>query len=138
MSESVSLRDATVQDIQLELLRRTSFNALDGEKVCASLLRHRHLWLAALLDRPGVPNYTEPGFLLTSGLIKPRDLSDNLWNADTLFILTRTRAQAQELMRIIQDEDWGGEVQVYERQGEIDRALGTGRQEYGLLSVWWD
>jgi hypothetical protein len=38
MVESISLRDASVQDIQLELLRRTSFNALDGEKVHASLL----------------------------------------------------------------------------------------------------
>jgi hypothetical protein len=97
MTGSVSLRDASVQDIQLELLPRTSFNALDGEKVCASLLQHRHLWLAALLDRPGVPNYAEPGLLLTAGLIKLRDLPDNLWNADTLFVLTRTRAQAREL-----------------------------------------
>jgi hypothetical protein len=37
------LRDATVQKIQLELIRRTSFNALEGEKVFASLLRHRDL-----------------------------------------------------------------------------------------------
>jgi hypothetical protein len=64
---------------------------LNGEVVYASLLKHRHLWLAALLDRPGVPNYTEPGFFLTAGLIKLRDLPDNFWNADTLFILTRTR-----------------------------------------------
>ena len=56
----------------------------------------------------------------------------------TLFVLTRTRAQARELARIIQDEDWGGEVQVYEDQEQIDRALGTGWQEYGLLSVWWE
>ena len=33
MNESVPLRDASVQDIQLELLRRTRFNALDGERV---------------------------------------------------------------------------------------------------------
>jgi hypothetical protein len=50
MNESQSLRDASVQDIQLELLRRTRFNALDGEQVVASLLKHRDLWLAALLD----------------------------------------------------------------------------------------
>jgi hypothetical protein len=67
MNETLSLRDASVQDIQLELLRRTRFNALDGEKVCASLLRHRHLWRAALLDRPGVANYAEPGLLLMGG-----------------------------------------------------------------------
>jgi hypothetical protein len=138
MNESLLLRDATVQDIQLELLRRTRFNALDGEKVCASLLQHRHLWRAALLDRPGVPNYAEPAHLLTAGLIKLRDLPDNFWNADTLFLLTPTREAAKQLAQIAEAEDWGGEVHVFENQAETDRALGTGRQEYGLLSVWWD
>ena len=85
------LRNATVQEIQLELIRRTSFNALDGEKVYASLLRNRGLWLACLLDRPGLPDYQTPRQLLTSGLIKLRDLADNFWNADHLFILTETR-----------------------------------------------
>jgi hypothetical protein len=138
MTESLLLRDATVQDIQLELLRRSRFNALDGERVVASLLKHRHLWLAALLDRPGVPNYAEQPLLLTAGLIKLRDLPDNIWNADTLFILTRTRAQARELARIAEEEDWAGGIELYEDQREVDHALGTGRREYGLLSVWWD
>jgi hypothetical protein len=138
MNQPVSLRDASIQDIQLELLRRTTFNALDGERVAASLLAHRDLWLAALLDRPGVPNYAEPSLLLTSGLIKLRDLPDNYWNADTLYILTRTRELARRLTRIAEEEDWGGEVRVFEGQQEIDRALGTGREEHGLLSVWWD
>jgi hypothetical protein len=138
MNESPLLRDASVQDIQLELLRWTRFNALDGERVCASLLQHRHLWRAALLDRPGVPNYAQPGHLLTAGLIKLRDLPDNLWNADTLLLLTPTRREAEQLAQLAEEEDWGGEVHVYKDQAETDRALGTGRQEYGLLSVWWD
>jgi hypothetical protein len=106
------LRDASVQEIQLELLRRTRFNALDGERVVASLLKHRHLWRAILLDRPGVPNFTKPGWLLTAGLIKLRDLPDNLWNADTLFLLTPTHRDAEELARIADEENWGGEIQV--------------------------
>jgi hypothetical protein len=138
MNKAVFLHDASIQDIQLELLRRTSFNALDGEKVYTSLQKHRHLWMAALLDRPGVPDYTKPNLLLISGLIKLRDLPDNIWNADTLFILTRTRALAEELAHIAEEENWAGEVRVYEDQKEIDLALGTGRQEYGLLSIWWD
>jgi hypothetical protein len=138
MNQPVSLRDASVQDIQLELLRRTKFNALGGERLVASLLQHRDLWLAALLDRPGVPNYAGPGLLLTAGLIKLRDLPDTYWNADTLFVLTRTHEQARQLARIAEEEDWGGEVRVFDDQQEIDRALGTGRQEYGLMSVWWD
>jgi hypothetical protein len=138
MNQSLFLQNASVQDIQLELLRRTKFNALDGERVVASLLRHRGLWLAALLDRPGVANYAKPSFLLMSGLIKLRDLPDNYWNADTLFILTQTQEQACRLAEVAEEEDWAGEVQVFEHQEEIDRALGTGRQEYGLMSVWWD
>lgn len=138
MNESLRLRDASVQEIQLELLRRTQFNALDGERVCSSLLKHRRLWLGVLLDRPGLQNYAKPSHLLMSGLIKLRDLDQNIWNADTLFILTPTRAEARELEAIIQEEDWGGEVHVHEEQDEIDRALGTGREEYGLVTVWWD
>jgi hypothetical protein len=137
MTDSDLLREASVQEIQLELLRRTRFNALDGERVCASLLRHRHLWLAALLDGPGVRNYAAPGEPALSGLIKLRDLPENFWNTDTLFILTPAVRQARELARIIEEEDWAGEVQVYENQEQIGRALGTSR-EYGLVSVWWD
>ena len=45
-------------------------------------------------------------------LIKLRDLDDNIWNADTLFILTGKRAHADQLARIIEKEDWGVEVWV--------------------------
>jgi hypothetical protein len=138
MNGSISLRDATVQDIQLELLRRAKWNALDGQRVIRSLLEHRELWLAVLLDRPGVANYAKPTLLLMGGLIKLRDLPDNFWNADTLFILTQTHVHARRLAQIIEEEDWGGEVRVVENQEEIDSALGTGRDDYGLLSVWWD
>ncbi len=138
MGDAIRLRDATVQDIQLELLRRTTFNSLDGVRVRDSLLKHRHLWHAVLLDRSGVPNYADPGRLLTAGLIKLRDLPDNLWNADTLSVLTPTRSAAEQLMAVAEAEDWGGEATVHADQEDTDRALGTGRQEYGLLSVWWD
>src|SRR5688572_27416310 len=138
MPDPLRLRDATVQEIQLELLRRTSFNALDGEKVYASLLRDRHLWLAALLDRQGLANYREPGHLLMCGLIKLRDLQDNLWNTDTLFILTPGLQQARELERIAEEEGWAAEVRVFENQDEIGRALGTSEDRFGLLSFWWD
>jgi len=137
MSELL-LRNATVQEIQLELIRRTSFNAMDGEKVYASLVRHRQLWQACLLDRPGVADYQTPRLLFGLGLIKLRDLGQNYWNADQLFILTATREQARQMKAIIEEEDWAGEVWLTEDQEEIDRALGTGRQEYGLVNVWWD
>jgi hypothetical protein len=90
------------------------------------------------VDRQGVANYAEPSRLLIRGLIKLRDLDDNLWNADTLFVLTPTRQDAERLAQIAEEEDWGGEVYVYKDQAQMDAALGTGRQEYGLLPIWWD
>jgi hypothetical protein len=99
MAPATPLRDATVQDIQLELIRRSGFNDFDGEQVCALLARHRALWAAVLFDRPGVPNYREPTRLLAGGLIKLRDLPDNIWNVDTLFVLTPTKA-ARELAAV--------------------------------------
>jgi hypothetical protein len=60
------------------------------------------------------------------------------WNADTLCVFTETHAQAHELGRIAEEDEWAGDVYVYEDQDEIDGALGTGRDEYGILKVWWD
>ena len=138
MNDSLLLRQATVQEIQLELIRRTRFNAFDGERIYASLMKHRSYWQAVLLDRPGLANYQKPRHLHMMGLIKLRDLDGNVWNADKLFILTAKRKQAVQLARIIEEEDWGGEKPiVYDNQEEIDSALGGG-EEYGLLSIWWD
>jgi hypothetical protein len=139
MNDTVLLRNATAQEIQLELIRRTRLNAFDGERIYASLLNHRELWQATLLDRPGLANYRQPGQLLMCGLIKLRDLDGNIWTADKLFILTAKREQAEEMARIIEEEDWGGEQPtVYDDQDEIDNALGMGGEECGLVSIWWD
>jgi hypothetical protein len=138
MNTEQLLRDATVQDIQLELLRRTQHNLLDGEKVVATLLKHRDLWVAALLDRPGFTNRREPGQLLAMSLIKLRDLPHNDWNADTLFLLSDGNEKAIRLASVIEQSDWCGEVSVHNDREEIDRALGVGGVNYGLVSVWWD
>ena|SRR5438093_4497279 len=134
---AASLRDASVQEIQLELIRRTRFNTFDGEAVVAKLLQYRALWLAVLLDRPGVPDRHEWG-LPTAGLIKLRDLPQNVWNADTLFVLTDGHEKARQFVRAFEAEEWGGMVQVYDDTEMIDRALGTGRKDYGVVTVWWD
>jgi hypothetical protein len=137
MGHPVSLRTASIQDIHLELMRRSSFNAFDGERVYQRLLKHRELWRAVLLDRSGTANYSKPGTLLLGGLIKLRDLRHNIWNADTLFVLTVSPAAAHQLARVIADEDWGGDARVHEDREDIAAALGTGG-EHGLLSVWWN
>jgi hypothetical protein len=79
-----------------------------------------------------------PRHLLTGGLIKLRDLDDNIWNADTLFILTHTAEQARGLARVFEESMPGAMLRVHEDAKETDMALGMGRQQYGLLTVWWD
>jgi hypothetical protein len=132
---TISLLDATVQEIQLELIRRTRFNAFDGERVVGSLLAHRTLWEAVLMDRFCFSN---PGRLPSAGLIKLRDLADNLWNVDTLYILAPNRDCASRLAHLAETEDWGGMVQVHADQRDVDSALGGAEDDQAVVSIWWD
>ncbi|MBS1251940.1 MAG: hypothetical protein MAG451_00974 [Anaerolineales bacterium] len=50
-NQDLALADATVQEIQLELIRRARPGAFAGEKVVASLQTHRDLWEAVMIDR---------------------------------------------------------------------------------------
>jgi hypothetical protein len=129
------LNEATPQEIQLELIRRSGWNDLNGERVVASLLVHRELWQAVLIDRLSL---SRPGRPPASGLIKLRDLPDGFWNADTLYILTPDATCATMLATIAEDEDWGGMVQVHTDQQMIDAALGSGRSTQAVVSIWWD
>lgn len=139
MNESLLLRSATVQEIQLELIRRTRFNQLDGEEIYGSLMAHRDLWQAVLLDRVGLPDKKDLRLLFAFGLIKLRDLPGNQWNADSLFVLTKDHDQARQWPRIAEQEAWeADDVHVYEDQQEIDRALGIYTMNNGLVEFWWD
>jgi hypothetical protein len=138
LDDSVSLQEASVQEIQLELIRRTKFNDMDGEQVARVLLKHQDLWSAAILDRQP---YWSKDFrqLPSSWLIKMRDMPHDIWNADTLFLVTESVQKARRLAEIATGEEhWGGEVVVHEDQEETNRALGAGRHSYAIVTVWWD
>lgn len=132
---SVPLTEATVQEIQLELIRRAEHEALRGEQLAEALMAHRGLWDAALLDHLGL---SEPGPLPGAGLIKLRDLPYDFWNVDTLYILCPDAASAHKLARIAEAEDWGGMVQVHDDPEEVARALGSSRGSPAIVTVWWD
>jgi len=100
--------------------------------------RHRSLWRAVLMDRLGYVSERE-GRQIVSDLIKLRDLSDNCWNVDDMYILTDTLDQAQELQRIQEEEQWlAGNVTVIENQQELSRALGSFPASGFIISFWWD
>jgi len=121
---SKPLKDATVQDIQLELIRRSSFNSFDGERI-----------IKALVDRIHI---SRPGKLPLSGLIKLRDLDDNLWNADTLYILTPDRNCAHKLVTVAKEDRWGGEEHIFDDPEEVDMALGGAERGQAVVRFWWD
>ena len=127
------LTEATVQEIQLELIRRTQFNAFYGARVVSDLLAHKHLWEAVIMDSF---RYSSPGALPSSGLIKLRDLPHNLWNVDTIYILTSDAASAWKLAEIA--EEWAGMVQVFDDPGSVHTALGNSYSKQAVVSVWWD
>src|SRR5688572_5813879 len=104
--DTLLLKDADIQEIQLELMRRRSFNAFDGPKVVASLQRHRDLWLAAYMDRFGLCSKDHPDWIPAFSLIKLRDLPHDWWNVDTLCLLTKTIDGARQLAKIAEAEDW--------------------------------
>jgi hypothetical protein len=129
------LTEATVQEIQLELIRRTQFNAFDGERVVAALMTHRDLWESVLMDRFCFSN---PGRLPSAGLIKLRDLADNYWNVDTLYLLCPDAASARQLGEMAEMEGWGEMVQVHDDDQEVQSALGGTGRPHAIVSIWWD
>ena len=111
-----------IQQLQLRLIERTNYNAMDGETVAADLRKHRDWWRACLLTRDH-----------PSELICLRDLEDDSWNADTLYILSSgaNDAALEELANnwVSDEMHWLSEDQAKSRMGG-----GSGR----ILVLWWD
>ena len=132
---ATALREASIQDIQLELIRRRSFHAFDGERIVDCLRRNRELWEAVLMDRVAI---SQPGSLPTLGLMKLRGLSSEEWNVDTLYILTRSKEDAKQLAEVLNRRQWGGLVDVHADLEEVDNALGGSKPGQAIVSIWWD
>ncbi len=109
----VPLNLLTMQDLQLEIIRRTSFNGFKGELIHAELLKYRNLWRAVILSEQG------------DGLVRLRDLWDNHWNADTLFINANSVEDANELAEIGRME-WNADEAV------------VGKSTRVSVWLWWD
>ena len=111
------IADASIQQTQLELIRRRRFNEFDGPKVAESLLRNRDLWLAAYMDRFGAPHEECIEWFPAFSLIKLRDLVRDQWNVDSLVVLTESVDQARQLLEAAKTDDWrANELMVQENR----------------------
>ena len=134
-SMSKPLGEASVQEIQLELIRRRHFHSFDGQRIVDCLLQNRDLWQAVIMDRLAI---SHPGSLPTLGLMKLRDLPKDEWNVDTLYILTRSKSDAEKLGEILSLRKWGGMVDVYTDDEAVDNALGGAEPGQAVVSIWWE
>ena len=123
------LGEATVQEIHLELIRRSQHNLFDGEDVLEDLLGQRDLWKAVLFDRPGLD-------VGASGLIKLRDMHADFYNVDTLYILAVSETASRWLAEF--GEVWFANwVEVLDEEA-TQHALGSSYENGRLVTMWWD
>src|SRR6266536_367723 len=117
-----TLITATVQELQLELFRRSVAADSDVEECIRLLLESQHLWRGLIIDRLGV---NEGGhWLQPSSFIKLRNIHQNYWNADTLFVLCLNRDAAEELKNRFPLDRFAVMIDVKNDPEEVDDALG--------------
>ena len=125
----------TIQDIHLELMRRTSFNEFDGKAVVSTLLENGELWDAVMMDRPAIRLRRDKPTGSFISLIKLRDIPDDYWNVDTVYVLT-TKDKADRIRELF---DRLSADEVYVIQGErLKKAMGSMKPESCVVAAWWD
>ncbi len=117
----------TIQDLQLELMRRASFNSFDGDHVADSLLDNRDLWRGAIFDRAAyftLGAYNDGRKCDPIDNIRLRDIGDGYWNADTLYLTPAEDEGALEALA----RTWHADEIDWQDFPNAGRAL----------RVWWD
>lgn len=113
-----------IQEIQLRLMELSSFNSFDGERAANLLRENRHLWKAVIFDR--------------MNLIKLRDLSEDYWNVDTMYITPTTGKKDKRLYTMINGL---GPDEIHWIDGDH---AGDQLGQWGLsaanvyIRAWWD
>jgi hypothetical protein len=121
-----SKKISKAQKFQLDVIARTNFNFCEGRKVAELLKENRRMWRAALMPL---------------SLISLRDLEENSWHADTLFLYAEEGWQhsLEELVREQFNADevhWIGGSSASDYLGVSDPELK--KKSNVVLSVWWD
>lgn len=112
-----------MNDIQrkvLELIKLTFINNFDGEVIGDWLEKNEGQYVAFWLARDINP------------LIILRDLPENIYNADRLYISTTSQAKAKKIKSIARREWKCDECDI----GKCDTTRGRGMLY--LIDLWWD
>ena len=114
-----------IQAIQFKLMERSSFNSFDGPRVVRDLRNHRRLWCGVVMDRDD------------GSLLKLRDIGDNYWNVDTVYVLS-SGADDVALARLAQH--WSADARAWVAGSAAQKLLGEAGpgSHPRILEVWWD
>ena len=155
MSTKTKKKLSKPQEIQVELMRISTFNDFDGDFVADSLLEHRDLWLGFILDREAYSAEWQRRKIVEEGIsgrlpvcpidtIRLRDIAAGYWNVDALFVLPAP-GREDELLALAQtwraDEvDWCDPTDasfVSYNSPKIGESF-VGAKVEKMLRVWWD
>ena len=107
------------QQLQFELMKKASFNNFDADKVIKDLKANTHLWDAALMDQPD--------------LKKLRDLPSDIWNVNTLYILTAMKSE--QLYKLA--SAWNPSTIRWIEGEQAANRLGAYISGDYILCLWW-
>jgi len=130
----------TIQELQFELMKQSTLNEFDGEEVVKSLQEHEDLWRGVIMDRAsycfhGRLGDQEDGEKID--LIKLRDIQDNCWNVDTVYLLPQ-EGKEDEIYKLA--KKWGANEVDWIGGQEAGSLLGSSgmKNKKQILRVWWD
>lgn len=136
-----SPREATPLELQLELMRRTRFNAFRGPRIYDDLLARRDLWRAAIFGRDDVVFIERNGervhaapFWNTLNLLPDEDVEG--YNADQLWVLTPSADAGRALLDLARQR-WRCDERRMWNRANSRRVAGCEGDER-VVSLWWD
>lgn len=111
-----------VQELMLRLMELASFNNFDGFEVVKWLRENRDLWDGVVM--------------LRGDLIMLRDIKDDSWNVDTVYILASGHDDDKLFTAI--ENSWGADEVSYLSEEEASHELGQWPCKQKVIMVWWD
>jgi hypothetical protein len=119
-----SAKISKAQKFQLDLIARTNFNFFNGKKIVELLKENRRMWRSVYLPLKS---------------ISLRDLEDNWWHADMLYIYAEEGWQ-HSLEKLVREQFHADEIHWIGGSNAADM-LGISKLERTsnvILSAWWD
>ena len=123
-SKLIPKKISEAQQIQLDIIAHTNFNFFEGRKIVELLKANHKMWRAVLLPLD---------------FISLRDMDDDWWHADTLYIYPEDGYQFQ-LEELVREQFNADEIQ-WIGGSTAANMLGTTEvkdKSFVILEIWWD